>query len=185
MSLTFSNTELEGVIIVESDLFEDSRGFFKEIFHKEKYTRLGVNFVQDNHSHSVKGVVRGLHYQLNQPQCKIVTAISGRIFDVAVDIRKGSPTFGKWTGAILSPENKKQMFIPEGYAHGFCVLSDTADVLYKCSDLYSSEDEYGLLWCDSNININWPISEPIVSIKDSEAPLLNQIPEELLPEYKI
>ncbi len=184
MPLTFSKTELEGVIIIESDLFQDERGFFKEVFHSDKYKELGEVFVQDNHSSSKKGVLRGLHYQLHKPQGKLVTVIRGEIFDVAVDIRKGSPTFGKWIGVFLSATNKKQFFIPRGFAHGFCVLSDCADVLYKCTDLYDSKDEYGLLWSDPNINIDWPISELIVSKKDSAAPGLDQIAEELLPVYK-
>ncbi len=184
MPLTFSKTDIEGVIIIESDLFQDERGFFKEIFHLDKYKDLAEVFVQDNHSNSRKGVLRGLHYQLERPQEKLITAIRGEIFDVAVDIRKGSPTFGKWIGSLLSATNKKQLFIPTGFAHGFCVLSETADVMYKCSELYSPEDEYNLLWSDPEINIEWPISDLVISKKDSAAPELNQIPEELLPVYK-
>ena len=184
MSLTFSKTDIEGVMIIETDLYQDERGFFKEFYHSNNYKELKETFVQDNHSNSKKGVLRGLHYQLNKPQAKLITAITGEIFDVAVDIRAGSPTFGKWIGIHLSATNKKQFFIPAGFAHGFCVLSDTADVMYKCSELYSSEDEYGLLWSDPDINIDWPLSELIISNKDSTAPELNQIPEELLPVYK-
>ena len=184
MPLTFKETELEGVIIIESDLYEDERGFFREVFHTDKSRQLGHVFVQDNHSHSKKGVLRGLHYQLNNPQGKLVTAITGEIFDVAVDIRKGSPTFGKWTGAHLSPLYIQQIYIPEGFAHGFCVLSEKADVFYKCTDLYVPDDEYGLLWSDSSINIDWPLSQPIVSDKDCKFPELNKIPRELLPVYK-
>jgi len=185
MPITFVETGLEGVIIIESDLHEDERGFFREDFHSDNYKHLGKAFVQDNHSHSKKGVLRGLHYQLNKPQGKLVTAITGEIFDVAVDIRKGSPTFGKWTGVYLSPLNKRQIYIPQGFAHGFCVLSDKADVLYICTDLYAPGDENGLLWSDAMIKIDWPVSNPIVSDKDSKSPALNQIPEELLPVYKI
>ena len=184
MPLTFSETELKGVVVIESDIYEDERGFFREIFHTDKYQQLGQIFVQDNHSYSKKGVLRGLHYQLNSQQGKLVTAITGEIFDVAVDIRKGSPTFGKWTGVHLSPLNKQQIYIPEGFAHGFCVLSEMADVFYKCTDLYVPDDEYGLLWSDSSINIDWPLSQPIVSDKDCKFPELNKIPRELLPVYK-
>ena len=184
MPLTFSETELKGVVVIESDIYEDERGFFREIFHTDKYQQLGQIFVQDNHSYSKKGVLRGLHYQLNSQQGKLVTAITGEIFDVAVDIRKGSPTFGKWAGTNLSSLNKKQIYIPKGFAHGFCVLSDRADVLYKCTDLYVPGDEYGLLWSDSMIDIDWPVSDPIVSDKDSRCPALDQIPGELLPVYK-
>jgi len=184
MSLSFSKTEFQGVIIIESDLYQDERGYFKEVYHSDKYKDLGEVFIQDNHSNSKKGVIRGLHYQLNKPQGKLVTVMTGEIFDVAVDIRVGSPTFGKWIGLHLSAINKKQIFIPEGFAHGICVLSDSADVLYKCTDLYDSEDEYSLLWSDSKVNIDWPISEPLVSKKDSQAPGLDQIPEKLLPVYK-
>lgn len=183
MPLTFSKTDIEDVMIIETDFYQDERGFFKEIYHSDNYRELKETFVQDNHSNSKKGVLRGLHYQLNKPQAKLITAISGEIFDVAVDIRKGSPTFGKWIGSLLSTTNKKQLYVPTGFAHGFCVLSDTADVMYKCSELYSPEDEYGLLWSDPNINIDWPMSELIVSTKDSKAPKLDQIPEELLPVY--
>lgn len=183
MSLTFSKTEIEGVIIIETDLYNDQRGFFREIYRTDKYKDLNQNFVQDNHSHSKKGVLRGLHYQLNNPQGKLVTAISGEIFDVAVDIRKQSPTFGKWVGTLLSSSNKKQIFVPTGFAHGFCVLSEYADVLYQCTELYDAQDEYGLIWSDPDVDINWPISELTVSEKDSAAPMLSQIPEGLLPGY--
>jgi dTDP-4-dehydrorhamnose 3,5-epimerase len=184
MPLTFSETELKGVVVIESDIYEDERGFFREIFHTDKHQQLGQIFVQDNHSYSKKAALRGLHYQLNSQQSKLVTAITGEIFDVAVDIRKGSPTFGKWTGTNLSSLNKRQIYIPKGFAHGFCVLSDRADVLYKCTDLYVPGDEYRLLWSDSMIDIDWPVSDSIVSDKDSRCPALDQIPEELLPVYK-
>ncbi len=185
MPLTFKETELKGVIVIESDIFEDERGVFREVFRSDKYQQLEEAFVQDNHSHSKKGVLRGLHYQLNKQQGKLITAITGEIFDVAVDIRKGSPTFGKWTGTHLSPSNKRQIYIPGGFAHGFCVLSGRADVFYKCTNLYAPEDEYGLLWSDPMLQIDWPVSSPIVSEKDSKSPTLDQIPEELLPVYKI
>lgn len=185
MPLTLSNTEIKGVIIIESDIYNDERGFFREIYRSDKYKDLNQIFVQDNFSHSKKRVMRGLHYQLNNPQGKLVTAISGEIFDVAVDIRKESPTFGKWVGALLSSSNKKQIYIPTGFAHGFCVLSEHADVMYKCTELYNPEDEYGLIWSDPTVNIDWPISDLIVSEKDSAAPMLSQIPEGLLPGYDL
>jgi dTDP-4-dehydrorhamnose 3,5-epimerase len=185
LSVVIIETELPGVLIIGSDIYTDQRGFFRELYHKDKYCAAGLDkeFVQDNHSRSVKGVLRGLHYQLNKPQGKLVTALSGEIFDVAVDVRSGSPYFGKWTGVYLSPENKRQIYIPEGFAHGFCVLSDTADVVYKCTDLYSPGDEYGLLWSDEALNIDWPVSQPIVSQKDQAYSELTKIPAELLPIY--
>ena len=181
MPIKIVETEIKGVLILEHELFEDDRGFFREVFHSDKYQFLNERFLQDNHSHSKKGVLRGLHYQLNFPQAKLVTAITGEIFDVAVDIRKGSETFGKWIGVYLTPENRKQIYIPEGLAHGFCVLSDNADVLYKCTNLYRPEDEYGLLWSDTTVNIKWPVNEPTVSDKDSVSPELKDISDELLP----
>jgi dTDP-4-dehydrorhamnose 3,5-epimerase len=186
MSVKATVTELPGVIIIEPRVFRDARGFFWETFHGEKYARLGINktFVQDNHSHSAKGILRGLHYQLKHPQGKLIYVVRGEIFDVAVDIRRGSPTFGRWTGEIISSENKRQIYVPEGFAHGFYVLSKEADVIYKCTDLYASGDEYGILWSDPAININWPIAgDPLLSEKDSQYPLLNDLPEEHLPLY--
>jgi len=185
LSLSIKETELPGVIIIESDLYPDHRGFFRELYHKEKYSAAGLKseFVQDNHSRSVKGVLRELHYQLRNPQGKLVTALSGEIFDVAVDIRAGSPNFGKWTGVHLSPQSSRQIYIPPGFAHGFCVLSDTADVVYKCTGLYSPGDEHGLLWSDEGVNIDWPVSQPIVSEKDKAYLELKKIPAGLLPIY--
>ena len=139
MALSFHESGLPGVVIIESQVFEDNRGFFLELYREEKYQEGGVGhrFVQDNHSRSFRGVVRGLHYQLNHPQAKLIMVVAGTIFDVAADIRRGSPTFGKWVGVELSAQgNRRQLFIPEGFAHGFCVLSETADVVYKCSDFY-------------------------------------------------
>ena len=185
MTVRIKETGLPGVLVIESETCPDNRGFFRELYHKEKYSRAGLDkeFVQDNHSHSARGVLRGLHYQLKRPQGKLVTALSGEIFDVAVDIRTGSPDFGKWTGVYLSPENKRQVFVPEGFAHGFCVLTDTADVVYKCTDLYVPGDEYGLLWSDPGVNIDWPITEPVVSAKDNAYPNLRDIVAEHLPVY--
>ncbi len=183
MATRFTETSIEGVILVEPDVFKDSRGFFLETYQQERYAENGVapGFVQDNHSRSERGVVRGLHYQLRHPQAKLVYAVRGTIFDVAVDIRKDSKTFGQWTGHILSEENRCQLYIPEGFAHGFSVLSQTVDVTYKCSDYYTPEDEYGILFNDPGLNIDWQVEESISSDKDTLYPLLNQAPPELLP----
>lgn len=187
MSLTVVQTELPGVLIVEPRVYRDPRGFFMETFHGKKYAAVGIpeRFVQDNYSHSQKGILRGLHYQLKQPQGKLIYVVHGAIYDVAVDIRLGSPTFGKWVGVELSSENKKQLYIPEGFAHGFCVLSDIADVMYKCTDYYAPEDEYGILWSDPVINISWRLEgAPVLSDKDKAFPTLSQKPREHLPVYK-
>ncbi|MDR4509932.1 MAG: dTDP-4-dehydrorhamnose 3,5-epimerase [Candidatus Brocadiaceae bacterium] len=186
MSCKFKKTAFSEVLLIEPDVFRDSRGFFMEVFHREKYAEAGISqiFAQDNHSHSKKGTVRGLHYQFNHPQGKLVYVITGEIFDVAVDIRRGSPTFGAWTGIHLSAENKQQLFVPEGFAHGFCVLSECADVMYKCTDLYYPDDDFGILWSDKNIGIRWPVNTPIVSEKDRKHPRLNEIPESRLPIYQ-
>lgn len=186
MSIIITETAIPGVLIAEPKVFKDARGFFLETYHAQKYAEKGIEktFVQDNHSRSVKGTLRGLHYQLNRPQGKMIYTVNGEIFDVAVDIRRGSPTFGKWVGAILSGENKKQLYIPEGFAHGFYVLSESADVTYKCTDFYASGDEYGLLWSDPAINIEWPLQgSPLLSEKDSQCPSLNSIPTAHLPVY--
>ncbi|MEZ4526945.1 MAG: dTDP-4-dehydrorhamnose reductase [Desulfobacterales bacterium] len=155
-------TSLKEVLIIEPSVFKDPRGFFMETFQENRYRESGIDrhFVQDNLSFSVRGTLRGLHYQIRHPQAKLVQAVSGEIFDVAVDIRPGSPTFGKWTGVILSDQNHRQLFIPEGFAHGFCVLSKTAHFLYKCSDFYAADDEGGILWFDPEIGIQWPVEHP-------------------------
>jgi len=185
MSIKISRTEIPEVLIVEPEVFEDSRGFFLESFHQQKYSGKGINktFVQDNHSRSSKNTLRGLHYQLNTPQAKLVYAVTGKIFDVAADIRKGSPTFGKWVGIVLSDENRFQLYIPEGFAHGICVLSETADVTYKCSALYSPETDSGVNWSDPCLNINWPVFSPLLSDKDKNLPNLTRTPENQLPLY--
>lgn len=182
-NLFVENTELPGVVIISPKVFRDPRGFFMETFHAEKYRGIGIDrsFVQDNYSHSCQGTLRGLHYQLKHPQAKLVSVIWGTIFDVAVDIRPDSPTFGKWVGQILSDENRKQLFIPEGFAHGFCVLSERADVMYKCTAFYDPSDDLGILWCDPQIGIQWPIDEPRLSEKDRKHALLAQMPREKLP----
>lgn len=186
MPLSFIETGLPGVIIIEPAVFTDSRGFFLETYHYNKYSEIGLDsrFVQDNHSHSVKGTLRGLHYQLKHPQGKLLYVIKGEIFDVAVDIRKGSPHFGKWVSVILSNENKKQFYVPPGFAHGFCVLSEEADVIYKCTDLYAPGDEYGVIWNDSEIGIDWPVKKPVLSDKDCNYNMLKDIQESSLPFFK-
>jgi dTDP-4-dehydrorhamnose 3,5-epimerase len=180
------STSLPDVFIIEPAVFEDQRGFFMEIYHQRKYTALGLElvFVQDNLSHSLHGTLRGLHYQLNQAQAKLIQVIEGAIFDVAVDIRHGSPNFGQWAGVHLSDENRRQLFVPEGFAHGFCVLSQKASVLYKCTDFYAPDDEGGILWSDPNLAIEWPILAPILSNKDSQLPCLADIPPERVPVYR-
>ena len=168
-------TKLSGCVIIQPKVFGDERGFFLETFQADKYADLaGINlpFVQDNHSRSSKGVLRGLHFQKTKPQGKLVRVVSGAVYDVAVDIRQSSPTFGQWEGVILSEENKTQFWVPPGFAHGFAVLSDTADFEYKCTDYYDPSDEGSILWNDPSLNISWPIDNPILSDKDSSAPRL-------------
>ena len=167
-------TKIAGVLIIEPKVFGDSRGFFLESFHADRYTEYGIesNFVQDNYSRSTKGVLRGLHYQKNYPQGKLVSVTSGIVFDVAVDIRQDSSTFGQWVGITLSADDHKQFYIPPGLAHGFCVLSETADFQYKCTEYYHPEDEASIRWNDPDIAIEWNISEPILSEKDAKAPFL-------------
>lgn len=164
-------TKLDGVLLVTPQVFGDERGFFMETYNREKASQLGLptEFVQDNHSKSAKGVLRGLHYQRPQWQGKLVRVVQGEIFDVAVDIRQGSATYGQWVGATLNDENKQQLYVPEGFAHGFVVTSDTAEVIYKCTSLYAPDQEGSILWNDPDIGINWPIDEPLLSAKDSVA----------------
>ena len=179
MPFVFKKLAIEDVILVEPKVFGDERGFFMESYKKTEFVMNGIDveFKQDNHSSSTKGVLRGLHYQSNpKGQAKLIRCIEGEIFDVAVDIRKNSPTFGKWIGEKLSAENKKMIFIPEGFAHGFVVLSDKAEVLYKVTNEYSKEHDRGIAWNDPDININWGIDfEPILSEKDKQQPLLKDI----------
>lgn len=167
----FNKTSIDGVIIVEPEVFGDNRGYFMETYHEKIFKENGItaDFVQDNQSKSKKGVLRGLHFQYTRPQGKLVRVVSGEVFDVAVDLRKQSDTYGKWEGVILSAENKKQFYIPEGFAHGFVVLSDTAEFTYKCTDFYQPDDEGGILWNDPEIGIDWPvedIDEILLSEKD-------------------
>ena len=165
-------TKLSGCVIIQPKVFGDDRGFFLEIFQAERYSHLaGINlpFVQDNYSRSSRGVLRGLHFQKTKPQGKLVRVVRGEVYDVALDIRKGSPTFGQWEGVILSEENKRQFWLPPGFAHGFLVLSDTADFEYKCTDYYDPSDEGCVLWNDHDLDIPWPLADPILSSKDASA----------------
>ncbi len=163
-------TPLDGLLIIEPLVFEDERGYFLETHHYQRFQAAGIDctFVQDNLSFSKKYILRGLHFQKTKPQAKLVQAVSGEIFDVGVDLRPGSATFGKWSGAIISERNKRQLFIPEGFAHGFCVLSQSAHVAYKCSDYFNPDDEGGILWSDPDIAIDWPLKHPILSAKDRQ-----------------
>lgn len=183
MALEIKELSIPGVFLIEPACFEDHRGFFMETHHFEKYrqARIDAAFVQDNLSHSAQYVLRGLHYQLTHPQGKLIFVVTGEIFDVAVDIRRGSPFFGRWTGAILSAQNHRQIYVPEGFAHGFVVLSDSADVIYKCTDVYTPGDEYGILWNDPAIGIEWPVEHPILSKKDHKNKKLKDTPETRLP----
>lgn len=176
------STPVEGLYVIEPTVFEDSRGFFMESWNKKAFEEIGfhLNFVQDNHSKSRKGALRGLHFQIKHPQGKLVRVVKGAVFDIAVDLRKGSPTFGKWYGIILSEENKKMLYIPEGFAHGFLVLTKEADFLYKATEYYYPEYDAGIVWDDPDIGIEWPLKEfgieyPILSEKDKSLPKLRDI----------
>lgn len=173
-------TDIEGVLLIKPRAFGDHRGFFLETFQAKRYGQAGIDlpFVQDNLSRSRQGILRGLHFQRKHPQGKLVSVTRGRVFDVAVDIRLASPTFGKWFGAILDDENHHQLWVSPGLAHGFCVLSETADFTYKCTDYYHPEDEGCLRWKDPDIGIDWPMDNPTLSDKDAKAPGLR----ELFPE---
>lgn len=179
-------TKLQGVVIIEPKVFGDNRGFFMETWNKEKFEQAGLpyNFVQDNLSFSTKGVLRGLHFQNPNPQGKLVYVLQGEVFDVAVDIRVGSPTFGQWEGVTLSGDNKRQFYVPEGFAHGFCVISETALFAYKCTDTYNPKTEGSIMWNDTDIGIDWPIGEPNLSYKDSGNLKLKDIPSNQLFIYK-
>lgn len=179
-------TEIEDVVIVEPKIFGDRRGFFSEVYRKSWFDEAGVPsvFVQDNLSRSKKNTLRGLHYQFRNAQAKLVMATRGAVLDVAVDIRRGSPTFGKYVSAVLSEDNKRMIFIPEGFAHGFKVITDEADFQYKCSNYYDPESERSIFWNDPAIGIDWDVSEPLLSEKDMKAPLLSEMKEEELPVYE-
>lgn len=178
-------TKIPGLVIVEPKIFGDSRGFFLETYHKLRYEQQGisVNFVQDNHSRSQRGVLRGLHCQRQYPQGKLVSVSRGTVFDIAIDIRHGSPTFGESVSVILDEAAIQQFYIPPGFAHGFCVLSDIADFTYKCTDYYHPEDEIGICYDDPELAIEWPIVNPAVSEKDGSYPFLKDIPKEMLPKF--
>jgi dTDP-4-dehydrorhamnose 3,5-epimerase len=169
--MKFQETELPGVIVIEPAVFEDDRGFFMETHHRDKFREAGITlpFVQDNHSRSTQGTLRGLHFQEPHAQGKLVRAVNGAIFDVAVDIRRGSPHFGRWVGVELTSENRKQMWVPPGFAHGLLVVSETADVFYKCTDVYAPDDEHIIAWNDPDIGIDWPSTEPHLSERDAGA----------------
>jgi dTDP-4-dehydrorhamnose 3,5-epimerase len=179
------DTELPGVVVVEVDVVRDPRGFFLETYHAPKFHAMGIpgSFVQDNYSRSSRGTLRGLHLQVGRPQAKLVRVVAGEIFDVAVDLRRGSPTFGRWVGAALSAESFRQLYVPDGFAHGFAVVSDTADVEYKCTDIYDAASELCILWNDPAIAIKWPIADPLLSDRDRSAPTLMQIGDRL-PVYE-
>ena len=168
---------LDGVFIIEPKVFKDARGIFYEVYSAKKYEEHGIpaHFVQDNHSVSEKGVLRGLHYQINPGQAKLVRVTRGEVFDVVLDIRKESPTYGKWWSLHLSETNKLQLYVPDGFAHGFCVLSESVEFLYKCSDYYSPENERGIMWNDPDLAIEWPIENPIISEKDNVYPRFNEM----------
>jgi dTDP-4-dehydrorhamnose 3,5-epimerase len=178
LSFIFKRLEIPEVILIEPQVFADARGFFMESYKATDFSAFGIkdNFIQDNHSLSAaKGVVRGLHYQKKpKAQAKLIRVIRGSIFDVAVDIRKNSPTYAKWVSAILSAENKAMLYIPDGFAHGFCTLEDDTEIIYKCSEIYSLEHDRGIVWNDVEININWPVTKPILSSKDQGFPTLKE-----------
>ena len=187
-NFNFNKTSIDGVYIIEPKVFGDNRGYFMETYNKEHFAETGLNmtFVQDNESKSSKGVLRGLHFQRKHSQGKLVRVTKGEVFDVAVDLRYGSPTYGMWEGVILSEENKKQFYIPEGFAHGFLVLSDEAVFNYKCTDFYSPEYDGGVMWNDPDINIKWPldnIEEIILSDKDKNHPNLKDLDLKEYPDY--
>jgi dTDP-4-dehydrorhamnose 3,5-epimerase len=180
------DTNLPGVCVIEPVVHGDARGYFFESFHAAKYAELGIDvrFVQSNVSRSAKGVLRGLHYQWPNPQGKLVSVLEGEVYDVAVDIRRGSPTFGQWEAAMLTGENHRQLWIPEGFAHGFCVVSDAATFMYQCTALYDHAADAGVRWNDAAIGIDWPVAEPVLSAKDGKAPFLTDVAAERLPMYE-
>ena len=177
--MEFIQTKIPEVILVKPNVIEDHRGYFMESYHIEKFTIGGIKckFVQDNFVKSVYNTLRGLHFQINFPQAKLLRCLKGKVFDVAVDIRKDSPTYGKWVGEVLSDNNKHQLFIPNGFAHGYYVMSETAEIIYKCSEIYHPEDERGIRWDDPDIRVEWPGNSPVLSKKDQILPFLKNIHE--------
>jgi dTDP-4-dehydrorhamnose 3,5-epimerase len=180
------DTDLPGVCILEPKVFGDARGFFYESWNAVRFTELGLDlrFVQSNVSRSARGVLRGLHYQYPNPQGKLVSVLEGEVYDVAVDIRHGSPTFGRSVAAVLSAENHRHFWVPEGFAHGFCVLSEHATFCYQCTTLYDPQADAGIRWNDAALGIDWPVSEPLLSDKDMRTPLLADVPPERLPKFQ-
>jgi len=179
------STKFNEVIVISPRIFQDPRGYFFETFQAERYKDNGIprNFVQDNLSCSQKNTLRGLHYQHPHGQAKLVSVVRGEVLDVVVDVRKGSPTFGQWEGVVLSSENHRQLFVPEGFAHGFCVLSEDALFTYKCSDYYAPDAERGIAWNDPDIGIAWPVEKPLLSEKDAHYPRLRDVDEKNLPSF--
>ena len=175
--MRFEPTAIPDVIRVEPRVFRDSRGFFLESYHEGKFADGGVRarFVQDNHSRSSRGTLRGLHMQVAFAQSKLVRCVAGEVFDVAVDVRPGSPTYGRWVGETLSAENFRQLWVPAGFLHGFCVTSESAEIQYKCTELYHPEDELGVIWNDPDLGIRWPVSAPLLSDKDAKLPRLRDV----------
>ena len=184
-ALTTVEGKVPGVLLFQPRTFTDPRGFFTETYHEEKYREAGLDrtFVQDNYSFSNRQVLRGLHFQSKYPQGKMVFVVQGEIWDVAVDIRRDSPTFGQWEGHTLSGENHHQLYIPEGFAHGFVVLSETAAVMYKCTDIYHPDDDCGLRWNDPGLGIAWPVERPLLSEKDAALPTVDEVDESILPAF--
>lgn len=178
-------TALPGAVVIEPQVFGDTRGFFYESFNAARFHEAGIDarFVQSNVSRSAKGVLRGLHYQWPNPQGKLVSVLEGEVYDVAVDIRRGSPTFGRWVSAMLTAENYRHFWVPEGFAHGFCVVSEFATLSYQCTALYDREGDAGIRWNDADIGIDWPVGAPLLSDKDTRAPFLKDVPAERLPIY--
>ena len=183
--MNVKETKLAGVLVLEPNVFSDERGFFLETWNSARYENAGIEgpFVQDNVSFSKRGVLRGLHFQHPQSQGKLVQVLSGQVVDVAVDVRVGSPTFGHWVSEVLSDTNHRQIYISPGFAHGYCVTSDTVVFSYKCTDFYNSATESGIIWNDPDLNIDWPIKEPILSPKDKEYPRLKDFPPGKLPDF--
>jgi dTDP-4-dehydrorhamnose 3,5-epimerase len=174
-------TELPGVLVIEPDVHRDGRGFFLETYHAERYREHGIAgpFVQDNHSRSVARTLRGLHLQLHRPQGKLIRVIEGEVFDVAVDVRRGSPTFARWVSVTLSADSLRQCYVPPGFAHGFCVVSPIAQLEYKCTDLYDPGSEIGIAWNDPALGIRWPVTDPILSPRDSRHPTIGELGDRL------
>ena len=174
-------SEIADVLIVEPEVHPDGRGFFLETYHAQRYRQHGIAgpFVQDNHSRSLGGTLRGLHLQLRHPQGKLIRVIEGEIFDVAVDVRRGSPTFGRWVGVTLTADNFRQAYVPPGFAHGFCVISPIAQVEYKCTDIYDPASEIGIAWNDPALGISWPVTRPLLSTRDAEHPMLAELMDKL------